>query len=135
VYLFGVFLAIGLFFSILGVSQRKAERRALALEKGIPLSELERSKWITSISVGIGFLIFSLPFLFTFLEPLIRRDDIDSLSMALFTIFFAIGSAFFIRGLLLRKAQRQIQPSGEINAGDIKKNNLKSPNSKLKAQN
>jgi len=80
-------------------------------------------------------LCFSLIPLFAFVEPLIRDKDVTSQNLLVFGIFFAIGVPFLFRGLLLRKAQRQIKSPGQINAEDIKKTNLKSPNSKLKAQN
>jgi len=93
-----------------------------AIEKGVDLSEFKRPKLkapgrITSISIGIGLLILSLPFLFMFLEPLTRRDYVSQKDLLLFGIFFAVGLGFFIRGLLLRKAQGGIESSYEDKAG------------------
>lgn len=97
-----------------------------AIEKGTPLSELRPPKpkgplWIRSITVGIALLVISLPFLYMFLEPLFRRDYTNESALYPFAIFFGIGTAFFIRGLLQRKAQRQIQSSNQGNAGEDKK--------------
>ncbi len=97
-----------------------------AIEKGTPLSELRPPKptgplWIKSLTTGIALLVISLPFLYMFLEPLIRRGYTNEHGLFPFAIFFAIGLAFFIRGLLQRKAQKtqnQIQPSDQINAGE-----------------
>jgi len=82
-----------------------------AIEKGTPLSELRPAKpkgplWIRSLTVGIALLIISLPFLYMFLEPLIYGDHTHEGRLLPFAIFFAIGIAFFIRGLLQRKAQQ-----------------------------
>ncbi len=118
--LFGVFLAAGLTLLIRGLMQRKAERKALAIKQGIPLSELERPNWITSLSIGIGFLIFSLALLSAFLYELIYNKHFSSQSMLLLGPLFAIGLAFFIRGLLLRKAERQIRPSKQKQADESK---------------
>jgi len=100
--------------------QRKAERKHLAIEKGISLSELERSNWITSLSVGIGFTVLSLPFLLVFLDSLIHTGDISP-ALLIFAVLSVVGLAFFIHGLLLRKAQRQIKSPGQVDAEDIKK--------------
>ncbi len=96
-----------------------------AIEKGTPLSELRPAKpkgplWIRSLTVGIALLIISLPFLYMFLEPLIRGDHTHEGRLLPFGIFFAIGIAFFIRGLLQRKTQQQIQPSDQSDAGEDK---------------
>lgn len=115
-----LFLVIALVISYLFFKKRLEHKQIMAaIEKGIPLSELRPAKptgpawiWIKSITVSIVLLLMSLPFLFKFLEPLIRRSYFSESSLMLFGILFAIGLAFFIRGLLLRKAQRQIQPSG-----------------------
>ncbi len=96
-----------------------------AIEKGTPLSELRPLKpkgqlWIRSLTAGIALLIISLPFLYMFLRPLIRGDRIHEGRLLPFGIFFAIGIAFFIRGLLQRKTQQQIQPSDQSDAGGDK---------------
>ena len=96
-----------------------------AIEKGTPLSDLRPAKpkgplWIRSLTVGIALLIISLPFLYMFLEPLIYGDHTHEGRLLPFAIFFAIGIAFFIRGLLQRKAQQQIQPSDQSDAGEGK---------------
>ena len=107
-----------------------------AIEKGTPLSELRPAKptgplWIKSITIGIALLLVSLPFLFRFLEPFIRRDYVSENALMPGGILFAIGLAFLIRGLLLRKTQRQIRPSDQINA-DEKTSQTFGPNQKTK---
>ena len=88
-----------------------------AIEKGTPLSQLRPPKpkdplWIRSITAGIVSLVISLPFLYMFLEPLIRRDYTNEGALYPFAIFFGVGFAFFVRGLLLqRKAEKQPQTS------------------------
>ena len=96
-----------------------------AIEKGTPLSDLRPAKptgplWIKNLTVGIALLVISLPFLYMFLRPLIRGDHTHEGRLLPFAIFFAIGIAFFIRGLLQKKAQRQIQPSDQSDAGEDK---------------
>jgi len=89
-----------------------------AIEKGTPLSELRPLKpkgllWIRSLTAGIAFLVISLPFLYMFFAPLFRGDyskgGFAEDALYPFAIFFAIGIAFFIRGLLQRKAEMQNQ--------------------------
>ncbi len=96
-----------------------------AIEKGTPLSDLRPAKptgplWIKNLTVGIALLVISLPFLYMFLRPLIRGDHTHEGRLLPFAIFFAIGIAFFIRGLLQRKTQQQIQPSDQSDAGEDK---------------
>ena len=114
-----IFIGLAAPIIIIGVIyylKKRLEHKQImaAIEKGTPLSELRpaeptRPNWIRSISIGVALLIVSLPFLFMFLEPLIRRDYVNQQGMFLFAILFAIGLAFFIRGMLLRKAGRQMQ--------------------------
>jgi len=120
-------IIIGLIYYI----KKRLEHKQImaAIEKGTPLSELRpptpaTPNWIRSISVGIAFLIFSLPFLYMFLELFIRRSYFTEKNLMPFAVFFAIGFAFFIRGLLLRKAQRQIQPPDKISAGEDKSRDI-----------
>jgi hypothetical protein len=85
-----------------------------AIEKGTPLSELRPPKptgplWIRSFTIGIALLLISLPFLFQFLRPLIRSDHVCDEALMPGAIFLAVGLAFFIRGLLLRKAEKKRQ--------------------------
>ena len=100
-----------------------------AIEKGTPLSELRPLKpkgplWIRSLTAGIALLVISLPFLYMFFDPLFRGDysrgGFAEDALYPFAIFFAIGIAFFIRGLLQRKTQQQIQPSDQSDAGEDK---------------
>ncbi|MHC4459010.1 MAG: hypothetical protein ACYS0I_18365 [Planctomycetota bacterium] len=97
-----------------------------AIEKGTPLSELRPPKtkgplWIRSLTAGIALLVISLPFLYMFLRPLVRGDHTHEGRLLPFGIFFAIGIAFFIRGLLQRKAEMQSQLADKNNTAGNKK--------------
>ncbi|MHC4154568.1 MAG: hypothetical protein ACYST6_06560 [Planctomycetota bacterium] len=105
-----ILLAFGVSRFLRGLLQWKADRTALALDKGVSLAELERSKAITSISIGLGMLSVSVGFLYSFLEPLIRRDYYSKVGWMRFGLFFGIGVAFLVRGLMLRKSQRPHPP-------------------------
>ena len=86
----------------------KHKETMAAIEKGIPLSEIKPkgAHWITNISIGIGFIIISLPFLVDFLDGFIRYNFLREKGLQVFAVFFAIGAAFLVRGLLQRKIQR-----------------------------
>lgn len=82
-----------------------------AIEKGTPLSDLKPVKktgstWIKSFTLGILFLIISLPYIVSFLEPLVCRGYIAEHKMFGGIIFFGLGLMFLIRGLLQRKAEK-----------------------------
>lgn len=95
-----------------------------AIEKGTPLSELRPPKpkgplWIKNLTAGIALLIVSAGLFY-----MLRRDFLaggKSLEILLGFVLGSIGIAFFIRGLLQRKTQQQIQPSDQINAEENKK--------------
>jgi hypothetical protein len=80
-----------------------------AIEKGISLPTKPTTpkgpRWITNISVGIGFLIVSLTFLGLLLGTYIHKKELDEGMLVPPGIFLAIGAAFLIRGLLQRKIQ------------------------------
>ncbi len=109
------------------IAYMRHKQTMAAINKNIPLSELKQStwkglNWITSLTAGIALLIIAAGFA---CMQLASGNDYDRppLSFLLIAVvLFAIGLAFFIRGLLLRKSQRQIQPSGQTEAADIKKN-------------
>ena len=125
-----IFLGLSTPIIVVGViyylKKRLAHKQIMAaIEKGTPLSELRPPKpagpiWIKSLTIGIALLVISLPFLYMFLGPLIRGDRPEEGVLFPFGIFFAIGIAFFIRGLLQRKVQPQIQPSDQSNTGKNK---------------
>ena len=130
IIMFLIFLGLSIPIIVIGLIyylKKRLEHKQImaAIEKGTPLSELRPVKptgpgWIKSFTIGIALLLISLPFLFRFLEPLLRRSYISEATLMPFGILFAIGLAFFIRGLLLRRAQRQIQPSDKTNAAEDK---------------
>ena len=89
-----------------------------AIEKGTPLSELKPPKqngklWIKNITLGIALMIIGLSLLLV-VGP--RRMGGASTLFAF--VFFAIGVAWMIRGLLYRKYQEQSQPLAKSNAAE-----------------
>jgi len=93
-----------------------------AIEKGTPLSELKPPKrqqngslWIKNFTFGIALMIIGLSLLLV-VGP--RRMGGASTLFAL--VFFAIGIAWMIRGLLYRKYQEQSQPLAKSNAVENK---------------
>lgn len=93
-----------------------------AIEKGTPLSELKPPKkqqngllWIKNFTFGIALMIIGLSLLLV-VGP--RRMGGASTLFAL--VFFAIGIAWMIRGLLYRKYQSQSQPLAKSNAVENK---------------
>ncbi len=84
-----------------------------AIEKGTPLSELRPPKpagslWIRSLTFGIAMIIIGLACLIVGPGP-----RVPMLFVAF--IFFAIGIAWLIRGLLYRKYQPKTQSSDKNN--------------------
>ena len=93
-----------------------------AIEKGTPLSELKPPKkqqngslWIRTLTFGVALMIIGLSLLLV-VGP--RRMGGASTLFAL--VFFAIGIAWMIRGLLYRKYQEQSQPLAKSNAVENK---------------
>ena len=93
-----------------------------AIEKGTPLSELKPPKrqqngslWIKNFTFGIALMITGLS-LILIVGP--RRMGGASTLFAL--VFFGIGIAWMIRGLLYRKYQEQNQPLAKSNAVENK---------------
>ncbi|HUT31327.1 MAG TPA: hypothetical protein VMX13_16155 [Sedimentisphaerales bacterium] len=110
--------AFGIFHILRAILQRKAERRAFAIEKGIPLSQLEPSAWITNISIGIGLFVLSLPLLLNFWQIFEYTKRVDYSRLVPLMLFWAVALGLLIRGLLLRKAARQARPADRSNAGE-----------------
>lgn len=81
-----------------------------AIEKGISLPTKptipKGPRWITNISVGIGFLIVSLTFLGLLLGNYIHKKEFDEGMLVPSGICLAVGVALLVRGLLQRKIQR-----------------------------
>lgn len=106
-----------------------------AIEKGTPLSELRPLKqtgptWIKSLTAGIALLIFAAGVAFVTIVGHVRLDQ-QRVVYSLFSpfsfvlvILLAVGISCLIRGLLLRKAQRQIQPPDKISAGEDKSRDI-----------
>ena len=93
-----------------------------AIEKGTSLSELRPPKkqmngslWIKTLTFGIALMIIGLSLLLV-VGP--RRMGGASTLFAF--VFFGIGIAWLIRGLLYRKYQEQNQPLAKSNAAENK---------------
>ncbi len=91
-----------------------------AIEKGTPLSELRPPKqngalWIRKLTLGIALMIIGLSLLLV-VGP--RRMGGASTLFAF--VFFAIGVAWMIRGLLYRKYQLQSQSSDKSDTAENK---------------
>jgi hypothetical protein len=99
-----------------------------AIEKGMPLSELRPPKpvgplWIKYLTTGIALLIIGLGFgLLLGFGPLIESDSYvgtpDGTMLFIAFVLVAIGAAWFVRGLLYRKYQPQIQPPNRNNPAE-----------------
>ncbi len=122
--------AFGIFFILIGCAapiiiigvvyylKKRFEHKQImtAIEKGTPLSELKPPKqngalWIRNLTLGIALMIIGLSLLLV-VGP--RRMGGASTLFAF--VFFAIGVAWMIRGLLYRKYQSQSQSSDKSNA-------------------
>jgi len=117
-----IFLGISSPIIIIGLIyylKKRLEHKQImaAIEKGTPLSELRPPKsagpaWIKNLTAGIALLIIALG-----LGVAGPGGNVDNF---LVFVLGGVGIAFFIRGLLQRKTQRQIQPSDQSNAGEDK---------------
>jgi len=98
-------------FRYLRARMRHAQILA-AIEKGITLPEPPGfPKWITSAAIGIAFIVFSPAFI---LVGLGASDQVNEMRTTILSgtafpslAFLSIGIFFLIRGLLLRKHERQ----------------------------
>ncbi len=93
-----------------------------AIEKGTPLSELKPPKkqmngslWIKTLTFGVALMIIGLSLLLV-VGP--RRMGGASTLFAF--VFFGVGIAWLIRGLLYRKYQEQKQTLAKSNAAENK---------------
>ncbi len=113
-------LIIGLVYYF--VKRLEHKQILAAIEKGTSLSELRPPKqkqngalWIRNLTLGIALMIIGLSLLLV-VGP--RRMGGASTLFAF--VFFAIGVAWMIRGLLYRKYQEQNQPLAKSNAAENK---------------
>ncbi len=88
-----------------------------AIEKGTPLSELKPPKkqqngslWIRNLTFGIALLIIGLALI------VVGPGRIGGPGSFIAFVFFGVGIAWLIRGLLYRKYQLQSQPLAKSNA-------------------
>ncbi len=92
-----------------------------AIEKGTPLSELKPPKkqqngslWIKNLTFGVAMMIIGLCFI------LVGPRRIGGPASTLAFVFFAVGVAWIIRGLLYRKYQMQSPLSANGNTAEYK---------------
>ncbi len=90
-----------------------------AIEKGTPLSELKPPKqngalWIRNLTFGIALLIIGLPLI------LVGTRIIGGVGLFIAFVFFGVGVAWLIRGLLYRKYQLQSQSSDKSDTAENK---------------
>ena len=115
-----VFLGISSPILVIGLvyySLKRLEHKQIlaAIEKGTPLSELKPPKqkqngalWIRNLTFGIAMLIIALSLMI--IGP-IRGSSAPG--MLIISIFFGVGIAWLIRGLLYRKYRPQSKTSDE----------------------
>ncbi|MCX5633443.1 MAG: hypothetical protein NTW93_07215 [Phycisphaerae bacterium] len=82
-----------------------------AIEKGIPLSELrpvvkKGADWIISLTAGVAFLLMGIGMAIVSLIYFCGGASFGLLMPSI--VFFAIGTAGIIRGILLRKAEKAL---------------------------
>ncbi|MHC4499092.1 MAG: hypothetical protein ACYS21_08295 [Planctomycetota bacterium] len=94
-------LGAGISLVLYGLLRRKSERRALAIEKGVPLSEIERPRPIMSLWTGTGLLVLLLPLF------IMMQNRSNTMDIVLFGVCSAAGLALLVRGCLLRGAERR----------------------------
>jgi hypothetical protein len=91
----------GISLVLYGLLRRKGERRALAIEKGVPLSELERPRPIMSLWMGTGLVVLLLPLFF------MMQNNGNTMTFILFSVCLSAGVGLLVRGCLLRRAERR----------------------------
>ncbi len=105
-----VIVVIALFLFLFFVRRLRHKEIMAAIEKGISLPTKPTTpkgpRWITNISVGIGFLIVSLTFLGLPLGTYFHKKEFAEGMLVPFGISLAAGVAFFVRGLLQRKIRQ-----------------------------
>ncbi|MHC4332564.1 MAG: hypothetical protein ACYSUV_02295 [Planctomycetota bacterium] len=94
-------LGAGISLVLYGLLRRKAERLALAIEKGVPPSELERPRPIMSLWMGTALVVLLLPLFF------IMQSRSSTMDSVLFGVCLAGGVGLLVRGCLLRRAERR----------------------------
>ena len=125
---FGIFLIlIGCAVPIIVVGvvyylKKRFEHKQImtAIEKGTPLSELRPPKqngalWIRKLTLGIALMIIGLSLLLV-----VGPRKMGGASTLFAFVFFAIGVAWMIRGLLYRKYQLQSQSSDKSDTAENK---------------
>jgi hypothetical protein len=91
----------GISLVLYGLLRRKAERRALAIENGVSLSELERPRPIMSLWTGTGLVVLLLPLF------IMMQNNGNTMTFILFGVCLSAGAGLLVRGCLLRRAERR----------------------------
>jgi hypothetical protein len=110
------FIMIVLVVAILAwyfLNKKRLEHQQIlaAIEKGIPLSELRLvvkrgAGWILSLTIGIAFLLMGIGMA---IVSLIYFSGMPTFGLLMpSVVFFAIGTAGIIRGILLQKAEKAL---------------------------
>ncbi|MHC4346213.1 MAG: hypothetical protein ACYSUP_16180 [Planctomycetota bacterium] len=94
-------LGVGISLVLYGLLRQEAERRALAIEKGVPLSEVERPRPIMSLWMGTGLVVLLLPLFF------MMQNNGNTMTFILFSVCLSAGVGLLVRGCLLRRAERR----------------------------
>jgi putative Mn2+ efflux pump MntP len=94
-------LGVGISLVLYGLLRREVEGRALAIEKGVPLSEIERPRPIMSLCMGAGLVVLLLPLF------IVLQNESNTANVLLFSICLAAGVGLLVRGCLLRRAERR----------------------------
>ena len=125
-----IIVALAFYF----IKRLKHKEILAAIEKGVPISELnlgEASKsqdtgpgWIKDISSGIIFLLIAAGFTALLLLGIFKiAATSGTYSLFMFAVpivFFGIGIGMLIRGLMRRKYEPQIPTSDQVSGDTIK---------------
>jgi hypothetical protein len=100
-----------LFWYLLNKKRLEHQQILAAIEKGIPLSELrpvmkKGADWIISLTIGVAFLLMGIGMAIVSLIYFCGGASFGLLMPSV--VFFAIGTAGIIRGILLRKAEKAL---------------------------
>jgi hypothetical protein len=98
-------LGVGISLVLYGLLRQEAERRALAIEKGVPLSEVERPRPMMSLWMGTGLVVLVLP-LFILMQNSETAQTRLRFGICL-GVCLAGGVGLLVRGCLLRRAERR----------------------------
>lgn len=115
-FIVGIVAILAVFWYVFNKRRFEHLQIMAAIEKGTPLSELrpfekKESSWIKSLGTGITFLIMSLGFISVAVYSMITKIPDEEVSFGLFiasTVFFGIGVAGIVSGILKAKAEKKL---------------------------